>query len=432
MNATILGMTKEEVDQKFEEIVEFSGVEKFIDTPVKRYSSGMMVRSGSLPCTAAPHRSRKFSSSMKCSLWAMRSFKRKCLGKVMCHVAREGRTILFVSHQAAAVENLCTRGVVLDSGRVVFDGTQTEALGFYANSFGHFTGSLRNRTDRKGTGDIRIVAIEMRTATGARTNTAASGQDLELFFHFENHTDHSWPDLKVYINIKNQFDISLVRHGNLFTGDQFGESLPSSGAWSAGCAAFPCLPVPIISITWSGRKSHGSIVIDQIDLRRRPECRGRGDFHGTGRSPSIHDGLCLVGGDWRWLESDAALESIEPTPRAARRHEDTSGVLFGNNILSCNPYEFDPCSVCQKSAPATGLPLGQGPLWGEILISRKWGGYGSPLRHVRRISFKARNLRNVLERKRAAQILAFAISNRKMAARLLEFRETGFGPILPI
>ena len=311
MNAAILGMTKEEIDRKFDEIVDFSGVEKFIDTPVKRYSSGMMVR---LAFAVAAHIEPEILIIDEVLAVGDAAFQKKCLGKVS-DVAKEGRTILFVSHQAAAVENLCTRGVVLDSGRIVFDGTQTEALGFYANSFGHFTGSLRNRSDRKGSGDIRVVAVELRTANGARTNTAASGQDLDIYFHFENHTNHPWPDLKIYLTVKNQFDISLFRHGNLFTGDQFGETLPESGALVCRLRKLP-LPAGSYRLDYMIRtQAHGSVVIDQLDAAIDLHVEG-GDFFGTGRSPSTHEGLCLVEGDWR-LDSETTFEPAEPIPLEA-------------------------------------------------------------------------------------------------------------------
>jgi lipopolysaccharide transport system ATP-binding protein len=308
MNGTILGMTKEEIDKKFDEIVDFSGVEKFIDTPVKRYSSGMMVR---LAFAVAAHIEPEILIIDEVLAVGDAAFQKKCLGKVS-DVAKEGRTILFVSHQAAAVENLCTRGVVLDSGRVVFDGTQTEALGFYANSFGHFTGSLRNRTDRKGSGDIRVVAVELRTANGARTNTAASGQDLDILFHFENHTNHPWPDLKIYLTVKNQFDISLFRHSNLFTGDQFGETLPESGALVCRLRKLP-LPAGSYRLDYMVRtQAHGSVVIDQLDAAIDLQIEG-GDFFGTGRSPSTHEGLCLVEGDWH-LDTETSFETAGSLP----------------------------------------------------------------------------------------------------------------------
>jgi lipopolysaccharide transport system ATP-binding protein len=294
MNAAILGMTKSETDQRFDEIVDFSGVEKFIDTPVKRYSSGMMVR---LAFAVAAHIEPEILIIDEVLAVGDAAFQKKCLGKVS-EVAREGRTILFVSHQAAAVENLCTRGVVLDGGRVVFEGTQTEALGHYADSFGHFTGDLRDRTDRKGSGDIRVVAIEMRNTDGERIKTVATGQDVDVFLYFENPAQQPWPDLKVYINVKNQFDIPLFRHGNLYTGDSFGASMPSRGALVCRLRKLP-LPAGSYRLDYLIRtQAHRSVLLDQIEAAVDLHVEG-GDFYGTGRVPTAHDGACLVEGDWR-------------------------------------------------------------------------------------------------------------------------------------
>jgi len=242
------------------------------------------------------------------------AFQKKCLGKVS-EVAREGRTILFVSHQAAAVENLCTRGVVLDGGHVVFQGTQTEALGHYADSFGHFTGDLRDRKGRKGTGDLRVVAIEIRKPDGERITTVATGQDVDIFLHFENHTGQSWPELKVYIDIKNQFDIPLFRHGNLYTDDSFGSGLPARGALVCRLKKLP-LPSGSYRLDYLIRtQAHRSVLLDQVEAAIDLHVDG-GDFYGTGRVPSIHDGSCLVDGKWR-LETDATPDPVVPAPRMA-------------------------------------------------------------------------------------------------------------------
>lgn len=302
MNGAILGMTKQEVESKFDQIVDFAGVEKFIDTPVKRYSSGMMVR---LAFAVAAHIDPEIMIIDEVLAVGDAAFQKKCLGKVS-EVAKEGRTILFVSHQAAAVENLCTRGVVLDGGRVVFDGTQTQALGVYADSFGHFTGNLENRADRKGTGDIRVTSIELRSTDGRPINSVATGQDFDIFFHFENRTGHAWPGLKIYLDVKNQYDISIFRHGNLFTEENFGELKTPTGALVCRLRRLP-LPQGSYRLDYMIRtQSFGSVALDQMNAAIDLHVDG-GDFYGTGRTPSIHDGVCLVDGGWRF-ESDAVAE----------------------------------------------------------------------------------------------------------------------------
>ncbi len=127
LNGTILGMTKVEVDRKFDEIVAFSGVEKFIDTPVKRYSSGMRVR---LAFAVAAHLEPEILFIDEVLAVGDLAFQRKCLGR-MSHVAKEGRTVLFVSHNLASIASLCERGVLLDQGRIVYEGAIDETLAAY-------------------------------------------------------------------------------------------------------------------------------------------------------------------------------------------------------------------------------------------------------------------------------------------------------------
>lgn len=127
LNGTILGMRKNEVDQKFDEIVAFSEVEKFIDTPVKRYSSGMRMR---LAFSVAAHLEPEILIVDEVLAVGDLNFQRKCLGK-MGEVADRGRTVLFVSHNMAAVVELCQRSLVLESGKVSFDGTSAQSVNYY-------------------------------------------------------------------------------------------------------------------------------------------------------------------------------------------------------------------------------------------------------------------------------------------------------------
>jgi lipopolysaccharide transport system ATP-binding protein len=127
LNGAILGMKSDEVRRKFDEIVSFSDLERFIDTPVKRYSSGMYVR---LAFAVAAHLEPDILIVDEVLAVGDFAFQRKCLGK-MGAVANSGHTVLFVSHNTAAVQSLCGRGIVLDQGSVVFDGSQSEAVSRY-------------------------------------------------------------------------------------------------------------------------------------------------------------------------------------------------------------------------------------------------------------------------------------------------------------
>lgn len=127
LNGSILGMDKKYIDRKFDEIVEFSGVAKFIDTPVKRYSSGMYLR---LAFSVAAHLEPEILVVDEVLAVGDTQFQNKCLGK-MEEVGRDGRTVLFVSHNMAMVSNLCQRGIVLEAGSLAFQGPVSEAVLHY-------------------------------------------------------------------------------------------------------------------------------------------------------------------------------------------------------------------------------------------------------------------------------------------------------------
>lgn len=140
LNGTILGMTRKEVKTKFDEIVEFSGVEKFIDTPVKHYSSGMYVR---LAFSVAAHLEPEILIIDEVLAVGDAEFQKKCLGK-MSDVAAEGRTVIFVSHDMGAVSSLCSRGIHMENGEVKFSGSIEETLENYFQS-----GRVKNQQKRK-------------------------------------------------------------------------------------------------------------------------------------------------------------------------------------------------------------------------------------------------------------------------------------------
>jgi len=137
LNGAILGMTKTEIRNKFDEIVDFAGVAKYIDTPVKRYSSGMYVR---LAFGVAAHLEPEILIVDEVLAVGDAEFQKKALGKMQDVSTKDGRTVLFVSHNMAAVKKLCSKGIVLEHGKAIFDGKTNEAIDFYINK------GLRNST----------------------------------------------------------------------------------------------------------------------------------------------------------------------------------------------------------------------------------------------------------------------------------------------
>lgn len=130
MNGAILGMTKKEIDSKLEDIIEFSEVREFIDTPVKRYSSGMYVK---LAFSVAAHLNSEILIMDEVLAVGDMAFQRKCLEKMRTDSTQNNKTILYVSHNMTTIRQLCDRCIVLDEGKIIFDGDVEEAIGIYLN-----------------------------------------------------------------------------------------------------------------------------------------------------------------------------------------------------------------------------------------------------------------------------------------------------------
>ena len=162
LNGAILGMRKKEIAAKFDEIVDFSGVEEFIDTPVKRYSSGMYVR---LAFAVAAHLESEILIVDEVLAVGDAEFRKKCMGK-MSEVSKTGRTILFVSHDMSAISTLCTKGILLSNGKIVFEGSVEQLVSKYM-SYSYALSSKKEWEEENRPGDhivklssIRLIDIE--------------------------------------------------------------------------------------------------------------------------------------------------------------------------------------------------------------------------------------------------------------------------------
>ena len=183
LNGTILGMTKREVDRTFDEIVDFSGVEKFLDTPVKRYSNGMRVR---LAFAVAAHLEPEILIVDEVLAVGDAAFQRKCINK-MQDVGQQGRTVLFVSHMMPAITRLCKRCILLREGRIVADGPSHQVVSTYLSE-GTGTSAAREWTDR-GTapsGDVaRLWAVRVKTEEGRITESIDIRRAVAIEMEYE-------------------------------------------------------------------------------------------------------------------------------------------------------------------------------------------------------------------------------------------------------
>lgn len=186
LNGAILGMKKCEIDRKFDEIVAFAEVDDFIDTPVKRYSSGMYVR---LAFAVAAHLEPEILIIDEVLAVGDLKFQNKCLGK-MGDVARQGRTVLFVSHNIGAVSNLCTTGICLDQGRLLNQGDIGSVIKDYIKENGVGTNQLEaRRWKHLGTGTARLSAFQVLDSSGHPCAVFAMGETVVFEIDVEFYRD---------------------------------------------------------------------------------------------------------------------------------------------------------------------------------------------------------------------------------------------------
>lgn len=175
LNGAILGMRRAEVQKRFDEIVEFSGVQDFIDTPVKRYSSGMYVR---LAFAVAAHLEPDILIVDEVLAVGDAEFQKKCIGKMNEVSKRGGRTVLFVSHNMSSIELLCSRTIWMDEGRVAHDGPTGETIVRYLDALS--AGNLRTRDD-----SLIFETVAIRDSTGATAEKIVSGQPFAVALRFK-------------------------------------------------------------------------------------------------------------------------------------------------------------------------------------------------------------------------------------------------------
>ncbi|MCR4847946.1 MAG: ABC transporter ATP-binding protein [Bacteroidales bacterium] len=187
MNGAILGMTKPEITRKLDEIIDFSGCERYIDTPVKRYSSGMMVRLG---FAVAAHLDPEILVVDEVLAVGDAEFQKKAIGKMQDVSRGEGRTVLFVSHNMTAVKQLCKSGIVLANGKISYSGTAEKAIEKYLGINAEATKTpLSIRTDRIGDGKIKVVDITLHNKNNQIVTEAFVGQYLKIEFKVEVNAD---------------------------------------------------------------------------------------------------------------------------------------------------------------------------------------------------------------------------------------------------
>jgi lipopolysaccharide transport system ATP-binding protein len=276
LNGAILGMGKEEIKRKFDEIVAFAEVEKFLDTPVKRYSSGMYVR---LAFAVAAHLE-------------------------MEDVGKERTTVIFVSHQMAAIQNLCQRAIWLNQGELVNDAQTQIVISKYLSTSTNLSSiSLEDRKDRKGDGKIRFISVEFQNEKGENVPYFYSGQNIRIILCFKNNTQQTLKNLNVALGIDNQIGERITNLSTEVRGSDLDEVQADAQSIVIELDKLPLTPGRYGFTIFS---TVNGTVSDWIANAGFFEVEG-GDFYGTGKLPPTMQGNFLL--DYTFSIKDTVLSN---------------------------------------------------------------------------------------------------------------------------
>jgi lipopolysaccharide transport system ATP-binding protein len=206
LNGAILGMTKVEIKAKEDEIINFSGCERYVDTPVKRYSSGMRVR---LAFAVAAFLEPDILVIDEVLAVGDAEFQKKAIGKMQDISKADGRTVLFVSHNMAAVKSLCTGVMVLEHGKVVFNGETNEGIQFYLrSSTNSLSANFESLTGRKGNGKVQLINAKIYGSS--EEVLPQTGQPFTMKFQIKNNEEIKRKDIRFDLRIDDGFGQRMI------------------------------------------------------------------------------------------------------------------------------------------------------------------------------------------------------------------------------
>lgn len=286
LNGTILGLTKKEIDQRYNEIVDFSGIEQFMETPVKRYSSGMKVR---LAFAVAAHLDPEILIIDEVLAVGDAEFQSKCLGKMQSVASKEGRTVLFVSHDMAAIKNLCTRALLLQKGTIVKEGNPNDVVDYYLRNANVLNASEKtiDTSLRSGSGKFTLQGIEFLNRKGEEVSVLESGMDLFIKVFYKCQEKPVNPVINIIVRNSLQQEIM-----NLLT------RIAYYGVMKLRDEGFVTCHIPKLPLM-QGRYSiditmkYDFEITDEIENVLSIDVE-KGDFYGTGKIvSSMRDGLLV-------------------------------------------------------------------------------------------------------------------------------------------
>ena len=287
LNGAILGMRKEEIRNRFDEIVAFADITSFLDTPVKRYSTGMYVR---LAFGVAAHLEPEILVVDEILAVGDVAFQKKCLRKIDDVATRDGRTVLFVSHNMTAIQGLCSRSIWLEHGRVRSDGQSEHVVRQYlARSGEPFTSSFQQPGDRPGDGTVRLTSITVTAADGTALITSRSGLRIQLAYWSSDVVRR----LNASVGVYSDTDVGIYGLESDATGG-LPPILPPSGIVTCRTGPINLTPGPCVLNVWLDKGGH---MADYVERAARFDVEPD-DFHGSGKTPGRDWAVGLVHHEW--------------------------------------------------------------------------------------------------------------------------------------
>jgi lipopolysaccharide transport system ATP-binding protein len=307
LNGAILGMKKAEIFRKFDEIVAFAEVDKFIDTAVKHYSSGMYVR---LAFAVAAHLDPEILVVDEVLAVGDAEFQKKCLGKMESSSRCDGRTVLFVSHNIAAVESLCTSAVLLSDGKLAVKGNTQDVIHEYMR--GMRRGAvipLKDRKDRQGSGVVRFVSVSLADECGRGVTNFKCGAGATLVFTVEN-TSPRDVKLSVSIGIDNEMDQRVLLLDSMLLAKDIEKVAAGTGVIRAMLPNLCLVPGRYHFTVFA---TVNGIISDWVKNAAMFDVEG-GDYFGTGRLPSQGEALFVTNHsfqyDWQSQLMDPSVTEL--------------------------------------------------------------------------------------------------------------------------
>jgi lipopolysaccharide transport system ATP-binding protein len=322
LNGILLGMSRREVDQRFNEITSFSEVGSFLDTPVKRYSSGMYIRLG---FSVAASLNPEIMLVDEVLAVGDQAFQKKCLGK-MNEVSHSGRTVLFVSHNMTTIEHLCKRTIWIANGRVQQVGDSHEVIQAYLNSFGAADKDIQDLSairDREGMGAVRLVKMQFMGPDGNERRVVRSGDALTVRLHYECH--ETLQNVHFGLRIYSNLGTKLTEATTWNTGQPIPLAMKGSGSIDLNIAFLNLMPGTYYLGVWVATAHEYQ---DRLENVAKLDIESS-NYYGTGRGVSANYGVIFL--PYQWITH----------PRSTVIQELTSG----ESLLTDSGANGDHCST---------------------------------------------------------------------------------------